>query len=154
MTRYPFKTVNVKVIAFIFILLAFVIFGYTRIYNFSLGPKIFIDYPKDKTVVEQPLIEIIGRVERIAQISLNNKKIYANQDNRFSEPLLLVPGYNILRLRAIDTFGRKVEEKLTLFYNEKDNNLRPRPTKNDLEKIEEKEMEEEENNIDEEELSD
>lgn len=154
MTRYPFRTVNVKVIAFIFILLAFVIFGYTRIYNFSLGPKIFIDYPKDKTVVEQPLIEIIGRVERIAQISLNNKKIYANQDNRFSEPLLLVPGYNILRLRAIDTFGRKVEEKLTLFYKEKDNNLKPRPTKNDLEKIEEKEMEEEENNIDEEELSD
>jgi len=135
MTYRPFRLINLKIIGFCLILIIFAIFGYSRIYNFSLGPRIYIDYPKDKEIVDDSLIEITGRVERIARMSLNNRKIYANQDNEFSELLLLKPGYNILRMRAIDAFGRKIEERLVIFYKEDSQKLQPRPTIKDLEEV-------------------
>ena len=94
------------------ILLTFVIFislySYAKVSDFLLGPNITIETPENGATVDDPLILIKGQAKRISRLYLNDYQIFTDNNGNFNESLLLLPGYNIIKLRAEDNFDRQI----------------------------------------------
>ncbi len=104
----------------LFSLLILSVLGYSLFQAQKLisGPKIIIDSPQNGATASSPFIEITGRAQNASYIRLNGKQIFTDISGKFSEKLLLSPGYNILLLDAKDKFGKTVSKKLELILKE------------------------------------
>ncbi len=102
------------------ILLLLVIVGYSvfQAQKIIRGPIIEIYNPQNGTTFSQSLIEIEGRARNIAYLNLNDRPIYTDKNGYFKEKLLLLPGYNIIKLDARDKFKKYTEKKLELILKE------------------------------------
>lgn len=89
-------------------------YGFWQSSQFIKGPTILIHSPQTGQAFTEPLVEIEGQALRIAKLYLNDNQIFTDDDGFFSESLLLLPGYNILTLRAEDGFERETTETLEL----------------------------------------
>jgi hypothetical protein len=82
------------------------------------GPYIAFDSPINGEIVSESMVTITGSAERIAFLRLNGRQIFVDENGMFEEKLPLLPGHNIMELRATDRFGRITTEKLYLTYTE------------------------------------
>ena len=82
------------------------------------GPYIVFESPENGAVVDESLVTITGSVERISFIRLNGRQIFVDEEGVFEEKLPLLPGHNIMELRATDRFGRITTQELYLTYKE------------------------------------
>lgn len=98
---------------FVLIIVGYGIFQSQKIVG---GPKITISSPATGQVLTQSDVNIAGVATNISAISLNDRPIFIDESGSFSEKLMLYPGYNIIKLRAEDKFGSKVEKDLELVY--------------------------------------
>lgn len=76
------------------------------------GPTISIASPHNGATVKDSLVFVQGVAENIKEISVNDKPIYVDEYGNFQEKLLLSPGYNIIKLKAKDKFGKEVEKEI------------------------------------------
>ena len=90
------------------------------IYNSRIliaGPQINISEPQNgTTITESPLIRVKGTAQNIAFIDINDRMINVDENALFDEPILLYPGYNIIKISAKDKFDREIEEFLEIIY--------------------------------------
>jgi hypothetical protein len=103
------------IIISIFLLL---IIGYAsyEVQKVLFGPKIIVLSPMDGSLVSSSATEISGTTKNINELSLNDRKIFTDEEGNFKEEMLLSYGYNIFVLKASDKFGRNTEEKIELIY--------------------------------------
>lgn len=80
------------------------------------GPSIAIETPQNGASLATPLLEIKGVASNISSITLNDTPIFVDEEGVFKEKILLSPGYNIIKLSALDKFGRKTEKLLQLIF--------------------------------------
>lgn len=99
-------TISVLIIVFVYAL-----FNARQLLS---GPHITIKSPENGLSFDTPFIEIIGEAKNTSFINMNGRTIYINENNEFSEKLLLPPGTSIIKIDAQDRFGRSTEE--TLWY--------------------------------------
>ncbi len=92
--------------------------GYTsyEVQKVLFGPKIIVLSPKDGSLISSSVTEILGITKNIKELSLNDRKIFIDEEGNFKEEMLLSYGYNIFILKASDKFGRSTEEKIELIY--------------------------------------
>lgn len=104
----------------LFTLLGLVIVGYSLFQGWKLitGPVIDITSPENGATYNQALIEVSGRARNTAYLNLNGRAIFTDTEGKFSEKLLLSPGYNIITLDATDKFKAKTEKKLEVILKE------------------------------------
>ena len=104
----------------IFLIAVLVIGGYIYLQSreFIRGPQLSITSPQDGTSFREAAIIIRGRAQNVAYLSLNDSAIFVDSEGNFTEKLLLLPGYNILSVKAVDRFGKKTEKTLELVYKE------------------------------------
>ncbi len=104
----------------LFSVLGAVIVGYSIFQAWKLisGPIIDIYTPQNGATYSQTLIEIEGRARNIAYLNLNDRPIFTDKDGKFAEKLLLSPGYNIIKLEAIDKFKNRREKILEVILKE------------------------------------
>lgn len=76
------------------------------------GPEISIASPKNGATVNDALVDITGVAKNIKDISLNDRPIFVDEQGNFNEKLLLYPGYNIIKLKATDKFGKETEKEI------------------------------------------
>jgi len=62
---------------------------------------------------------IEGTARNISSLTLNGNTIAVNQENAFSELLLLSPGFNIIEIAAQDRFDRIETEHRIIIYEPK-----------------------------------
>jgi len=98
---------------FVLIIVGYGIFQSQKIVG---GPKITISSPVTGQILTKSDIDIAGVATNISAISLNDRPIFIDESGKFSEKLMLYPGYNIIKLRAEDKFGSQVEKDLELVY--------------------------------------
>jgi hypothetical protein len=103
---------------FIIVILIIIFVGYTiyEIQKIILGPQIEVLYPKNGIMISNSFTEISGIAKNIKEISLNDRKIYIDEQGNFKEQLLLAYGYNVLVLKASDKFGRKIDKVIEVIY--------------------------------------
>ena len=92
--------------------------GYTayEIQKIISGPRITVLSPKNGVVISDPLVEISGVAENIKDISLNDRKIFIDEQGNFKEKLLLFYGYNVFVIKANDKFGKNTEKIIEVIY--------------------------------------
>jgi len=93
-------------------------YGFFQARSFIQGPTIILETPQTGELITDPFITIRGQVLRISKIHLNDRQIFTDDDGLFNESLLLLPGYNILTLKAEDGFGRETVKILELILEE------------------------------------
>jgi hypothetical protein len=92
--------------------------GYTayEIQKIISGPRITVLSPKNGIIISDPLVEISGIAENIKDISLNDRKIFIDEQGNFKEKLLLFYGYNVFVIKASDKFGKNTEKMIEVVY--------------------------------------
>jgi len=114
------RNIHIFIRTFIILLSGAIIFGYTyfRTQPYLNGPQITIESPYNGiTVTESPLI-LTGNVERISEITLNGRQIFTNTEGVFTESVFLHPGYNVIKIEAIDRFDKHIDKQLQVIYLE------------------------------------
>lgn len=91
-------------------------YGLFQARNFLRGPKISIASPQNGIDSATPIVLVSGLASNITHISMDDRPIFVDKLGNFSEKLLLRPGYNIIKLRAQDKFGRVIEKLVELNY--------------------------------------
>lgn len=108
----------IKTLFIAFFVLIIVGYGIFQSKKIISGPKIVINSPTSGQTLNKSDIDISGVATNISAISLNDRPIFIDESGKFSEKLMLYPGYNIIKLRAEDKFGSKVEKDLELVYQQ------------------------------------
>ena len=94
------------------------VYAYLQSREFLRGPQITVTSPQNGEVFRSASVIIEGTTRNTTSISLNDGAIYVDSKGNFKEKLLLLPGYNILSIKAEDRFGKKTERTLELVYKE------------------------------------
>jgi len=113
------KKLHLKLILVAIVVLIVIGYAYGRTEAFIKGPRITVTYPKNGSALKESRLEIRGTTEHAARLLLNGRGIFINEEGEFNEIVFLFPGYNILTLKAEDTFKRIVTKELELVYLEK-----------------------------------
>ena len=107
-----------KISALILVAVGIGVYVFFQGYDLIRGPVLEVHMPTNGASFEEPLVEITGLAKNISFIYLNNNQIFVDSKGNFSQKLLLLPGYNIITLRATDKFGREVRQELHLILEE------------------------------------
>lgn len=113
-----------KILRISLIILFFVIilgYGYYRSKDLIFGVKIrnvsFGGAPAQSgATVTEPVLAITGNAKNAVLLTLDDREISIDQAGDFTESLALQPGYNIITIRAKDTFGHLDEKDYQLIY--------------------------------------
>ncbi|KKU88962.1 MAG: hypothetical protein UY20_C0019G0003 [Candidatus Yanofskybacteria bacterium GW2011_GWA1_48_10] len=112
-------TINIKPKYGFLIILLILLIAYSLYQARALlvGPRIWIENPRDGDVVEDPLVIMEGQSKNIAWISLNDRQIFTDEEGNWSEKLLISPGLSIMTVKARDRFGRETEKSVRIVLN-------------------------------------
>lgn len=105
-----------KIIIISIVLLCLLSYTAYEIQKVIFGPKIEILFPENGSVSTSSLIEIAGIAKNINSISLDDRKIFVDEQGNFKEELLLSYGYNNIAMKASDKFGRSTEKIIEVIY--------------------------------------
>lgn len=97
------------IVLFILFLLAY---GGFEAYDVWVGPRINIERPLNGSLVTESLVTVEGKTRNVSWITLLGRPITIDEEGKFSEKLLLPPGYSILIIEAKDRLGRETREEL------------------------------------------
>ncbi len=102
-------------VVFVFFLFAFY-FG-LQLKLFLSPPKIEIISPKEKTFKREEQIEIVGKTQREAVVTIFKDRIYQNSDGVFTYNFPLKPGKNELVIEVVGANGKKTVFKREYLLN-------------------------------------
>ena len=101
-----------KIASFVFVTLLVVGYAAFALYPYLRGPVITVTNPQNGATVTSPDIRVQGIAKGVNYLYLDDRQIFTDEAGRFSESLILYPGYNILVVRALDHFKRTTEERI------------------------------------------
>lgn len=111
------KLFKYTIISFVSILILG--YGYYQTKNLMNGPILIVNYPISGMTLNESLVEIRGLAKNASFITLNDRKIFVDEEGKFKESLLLSYGYNVVEVEVTDKFERTKTEKLELIYKPK-----------------------------------
>ncbi len=71
---------------------------------------------EDGATFTESNIEITGNAKNAINLSLNGREISVDQSGNWSETIALLPGYNIISIKAKDKFEQEDEKNYKLMY--------------------------------------
>ncbi len=92
------------------------------------GPRIQIATPKNGSAVLDGRVTIKGTSREITSLLLNGRQIFTDAEGHFSEDLLLLDGYNVIEIRAMNRFKRTTVKRLDLVLLSSDVPIAQNPT--------------------------
>jgi len=113
-------TQNVKKIikfATLFLFFLFIIiYAFFRSKDLIFGIKIRNVNIVDNSKVTDNIIKITGNAKNAIKLTLDDREISVDQKGNFEETIALLPGYNIVDIKAQDKFGNNDEKNYKLIY--------------------------------------
>lgn len=100
--RFIFLTVSALVVLF----LGYFILQYQRLQK---PPTLVIESPADHAVVSDKRIEVWGKTDPDATVTVNGVSVLIRPDGKFFEQVGLEPGENTITVVATSRFGKTVE---------------------------------------------
>ncbi len=110
------KIVKIGGLCVFFILI--VTFGFFGAKNLILGVKITNVNITDGATVTEPVLHITGNAKNAIHLLLNGREISIDQSGNFNETIALLPGYNVIDIRAQDKFNHVDDKNYKLIYKE------------------------------------
>ena len=93
---------------FLFLVVAGIVFYLSeQIYCLLKAPNLEILYPTENFVAHSRQIKILGKTDKGAELSLNNRSLAISQDGWFTVDITLKKGLNVIKLEAKKSHGRQ-----------------------------------------------
>ena len=92
------------------------IFAYSKMCFMVKGVE--IQAMVEKESADSKLATITGKAPNAIHLSLNDREIFIDKDGSFSEKVVILPGFSVVTLDAVDKFGHKSEKKFELIQKE------------------------------------
>ena len=108
------KIIRIGIFSVFFILIA--LYALSRSYDLVLGVKIKNINVTDGATITESVFLIKGTAKNATNLTLNNREISIDQDGNFNETIALLPGYNVISIRAEDKFGNVDEKDYKIMY--------------------------------------
>lgn len=97
---------RIRQLGFILIVLAcFAYLGYT-IYSSYSPPRLVIAQPASDLVIDTRTVEVAGRVDQDASLTINGQEVFLGRDGAFREIINLQEGINIIEIKATQKRGQ------------------------------------------------
>lgn len=100
----PQRTVGALIILFIILFFGYLFFQY-RI--FTSPPPLTIIKPDEGEIIHSSKINVKGKTDNDAVVSVNNQKTVVSSDGEFNVQLSLSPGVNSIIIEAVSKYGKK-----------------------------------------------
>ena len=99
-------------------LVVLILLSYTayEIQRVVFGPRLSISFPVNGASASSSLMEVSGVAKNINNISIDDRKIFVDEQGNFKEDILLSYGYNAITIKANDKFGRNTEKVVEVIY--------------------------------------
>jgi hypothetical protein len=119
------RTTNIKNFLKIGLLLGLFTFiiGYSIFQTKAItkGVNLTLSGIKDGQSFDSNVLTLVGQALHAKHISINDREILVDQENNFTEEIVLSPGYNIITIEAEDKFDKKVKNTYHVYYKEEAN---------------------------------
>ncbi|MEJ0001589.1 MAG: hypothetical protein WDN09_00135 [bacterium] len=112
MNRNGKRIIRIALISIFF--LGIVFYAYYRSRDLIFGVTIRNVNLVDGATMPAALIKVTGNAKNATFLSLDDREISINEQGDFSEDVALLPGYNIITLKAKDKFGNADEKDYKL----------------------------------------
>lgn len=99
----PQMVTPISVGLLLFLFFAYLIFAYFR---YAGSPSLDINSPGNNLVVKSDQVEIIGKADPDATLTINNEAVDLSQNGSFDVKITLQPGLNTLTITATNKFHR------------------------------------------------
>ena len=108
------KIVKITSLFVFFILI--IAFAFFRSKDLIFGVKIKNVNLTDGATVSENIMKVTGNARNAIKLTLGGREISINQQGNFNEMIALLPGYNIINIKAQDKFGYVDEKNYKLMY--------------------------------------
>ena len=108
------KILEITGLSIFFILI--IVYAFFRSHDLIYGVKIKNVNLTDGATVTQNIINLTGNAKNAIMLSLDGREISVDQAGNFGETIALLPGYNIINIKAQDKFGDVDEKNYKLIY--------------------------------------
>ncbi|MFA6000339.1 MAG: hypothetical protein WC783_05205 [Candidatus Paceibacterota bacterium] len=105
-----------KISLFSLFFLFIIIYAFFTSKDLLFGVKITNVNITDGVKVTENVLEIKGNARNAVNLTLNGREISIDKQGNFNETIILLPGYNIVNIRAKDKFGNIDEKNYKLSY--------------------------------------
>ncbi|KKS05027.1 MAG: hypothetical protein UU82_C0002G0036 [Candidatus Nomurabacteria bacterium GW2011_GWC2_41_8] len=93
-----------------------VIYAFYRSEDLIFGVRIKNVNLADGATVAENIMKVTGNAKNAINLTLNGREISIDQQGDFNETIALLPGYNIINIKAQDKFGYIDEKNYKLMY--------------------------------------
>lgn len=107
----------IRIILIVIVVLFISGYGISRSLNYARGPEIVIIEPISGSTIHSQTVKMVGRADRINNLSLNGSPISIDEQGNFNQNLVVFSGVNIWTLEGKDQFNRKTSLQLKIFGN-------------------------------------
>lgn len=99
------------------------IIGYSlfRTNALATGVSLSVESIRDGDIFHDGILTLTGTAVHATYLSINDKEIVIDEQNGFSEELVLSPGYNIITVEASDKFDQGTMRTYRVLYEESQN---------------------------------
>jgi cytoskeletal protein RodZ len=104
----PVRIINLTFIVGVFAFLVYIALQYASIFS---SPKLDISSPKNDQTISVPAIQITGKTEKDATVSINGSFAPVNENGEFSQEYMLKDGKNTIEIIA--SFRLSPKNKIT-----------------------------------------
>ena len=80
-----------------------------------IGPVINLTNSSD-IIRHERLVTLTGSAKNITSISVNNRPIVTDEAGHFAETIVLENGYTVVRISAVDRYGRETTTERSFVY--------------------------------------
>lgn len=91
-------------------------FAYSRSYTLIHGNKINISGLIDGSETANQFVTLKGDAKHALSLLVNGRTISIDENGKFNDSLLLLPGYNVITIESTDKFGHKDSKVIRSYY--------------------------------------
>lgn len=108
----------VKIVGFSVFFILIIIYAIFISKDLIFGIKIREVNLSDGAVFTENIVKLSGNAKNAIKLTLNGREISIDQEGNFGETIALLPGYNIVTIKAEDKFGYVDEKNYKLIYSQ------------------------------------
>ena len=108
------KLIKITLVSVLFLFI--VIYAFFRSKDLIFGVKIRNVNIVDGAKVTNNVMNVTGIAKNATDLTLDGRQISVDQQGNFNETIALLPGYNVIDIKAQDKFGHVDEKNYKLIY--------------------------------------
>ncbi|OGG35873.1 hypothetical protein A2363_04660 [Candidatus Gottesmanbacteria bacterium RIFOXYB1_FULL_47_11] len=108
LNKSPLQLTPGKFLAGLLAALVLVFLGYLGLQYRKLNqaPVLSVDAPKNQLVIQEPRVDILGKTDSDATVTVNGTSVLVRTDGKFFDQVSLTPGVNKITIVATSRFGK------------------------------------------------